>query len=90
MISLAYEPLPRPHECLECFLVRAEQPGGCDGTLAMTELWLSWQDCDADHVVDYLESRGGFCDCEVRLNVLLPGDQAFVEDVVLSCGEAEL
>ena len=88
MTSLAAVPFPRPHECLECFLLRTPQPDGCDGSLTLTHDWLAWQDCDETAVIDFLQESGGFCDCEVLLNVLGHADQVLVRGAVLSCGEA--
>jgi uncharacterized protein DUF2695 len=60
---------PRDRECLVCYLRRAVDEFGCDGTLRWS---LHWRDACAPRAValaDRLADRGGFCDCEVLLNV---------------------
>lgn len=41
----------------------------CDGTLRVTAKWLSDHDCDVASAQRWLQRRGGYCDCEVLLNV---------------------
>lgn len=41
----------------------------CDHRLTLTRVWATHNDRDPDAVVDELERRGGYCDCEVLLNV---------------------
>jgi hypothetical protein len=54
---------------------------GCDHTLRLTRAWLAAEDVEAAPVVAWLESHGGFCDCEV-LNV-----EEAVEDAAKAADE---
>ena len=42
---------------------------GCDHTLAATDAWAAEQTIDLDRLHEGLEEYGGFCDCEVVMNV---------------------
>ena len=42
---------------------------GCDNTLLFTKLWLARRGHDVSTVVAWLQRHGGYCDCEVLLNV---------------------
>ena len=42
---------------------------GCDHTRAATDAWARQQDLDLDRLHEGLEEYGGFCDCEVVMNV---------------------
>ncbi|MCP3927952.1 MAG: DUF2695 domain-containing protein [Bacteroidetes bacterium] len=44
----------------------------CDHSLIHTEKWAELNGFDHDNLIDILEANGGFCDCEVVLN--LPED----------------
>jgi hypothetical protein len=60
---------PRHAECLRCFLVRMISEFGCDGTFRWA---IRWRDVCAGRpgkLLDQLTDRGGFCDCEVLMNV---------------------
>lgn len=41
----------------------------CDNTLLLTEQWLARHGHDTTTVVMWLQRHGGYCDCEVLLNV---------------------
>lgn len=41
----------------------------CDNTLKHTALFLSQRKLESVRVISWLESLGGFCDCEVLANV---------------------
>jgi hypothetical protein len=46
----------------------------CDHTLSLTEHWLHQRGVlDTRPVCKWLQEEGGFCDCEVLLNVVLRG-----------------
>jgi hypothetical protein len=45
---------------------------GCDNTLAHTTDWLKSKGLDVDATLDWLRGEGGYCDCEVILNVVTP------------------
>lgn len=72
-------------DCLECRLLQRLKLGHCDGTLDLVDEWGCERDIDVDSLLALMESRGGFCDCEVLLNVLLRG-RLVVEGLVLCCG----
>jgi hypothetical protein len=42
---------------------------GCDDTLRFTRAWAATQQLDADELAHSLGQFGGYCDCEVVLNV---------------------
>jgi hypothetical protein len=68
---------PRDRECLLCYVTRMVSEFGCDNHLRWA---LHWRDRNAPRataLADRLSGRGGFCDCEVLMNVypsLLPDD----------------
>ena len=73
---------PGRAECLRCFLLRMITEFGCDGTFRWT---IRWRDVCAGQpgkLLDQLAGRGGYCDCEVLVNVY--PDYPPV-DVALSC-----
>ncbi|HEX9554470.1 MAG TPA: DUF2695 domain-containing protein [Streptosporangiaceae bacterium] len=73
---------PARAECLRCFLLRMITEFGCDGTFRWT---IRWRDVCAGQpgkLLDQLAGRGGYCDCEVLVNVY--PDYPPV-DVALSC-----
>jgi hypothetical protein len=64
--------LPRPTDCLACYLHRALRRGGCDGKLTLTHEWQGHQRAmrrRTGGLTAFLKSRGGYCDCEVLMNV---------------------
>jgi hypothetical protein len=67
---------PRPRECLQCYLLRLVGEFGCDGTLRWSEHWRDSQPRPSRRLLKRLERQGGFCDCEVIMNVyqLYPED----------------
>lgn len=50
-------------------LTRRKRPT-CDHTLRDTLAFLHKRKLDVDPIVKWLKERGGFCDCELRMNVL--------------------
>lgn len=63
---------PRERECLPCYLQRVVADYGCNGTLEWTHRWQEHQRARrirTGGLTARLKSRGGFCDCEVLLNV---------------------
>jgi hypothetical protein len=48
--------------------------GRCDNTMRLAAKYLSDKCGDLDEALDWLARRGGFCDCEVLLNVEPPDD----------------
>lgn len=59
---------PRSPECLLCYLHRMVHEFGCDGTLRWSKRWGDWQR-PKRFSRKRLERQGGFCDCEVIMNV---------------------
>ncbi len=43
---------------------------GCDHTLKHTKIWSEQSMVDFDRLKSWLQSNGGFCDCEVLFNVM--------------------
>jgi Protein of unknown function (DUF2695) len=60
---------PGEHECLRCFLLRMVNEFGCDGTHRWAGRWREVRSPRARALLRRLERLGGFCDCEVLLNV---------------------
>jgi Protein of unknown function (DUF2695) len=63
---------PAEFECLRCFLLRMANEFGCDGTHRWAVRWRDARAPRARALLRRLERFGGFCDCEVLLNVF-PG-----------------
>jgi hypothetical protein len=63
--------LPMPKETLWALFdhLHAARAEGCDFSLRRTEQFLLAHHLQSAPVVPWLESYGGFCDCEVLLNV---------------------
>jgi hypothetical protein len=60
---------PGRAECLRCFLLRMSTEFGCDGTFRWTIRWRDVCAAQPAKLLDHLARRGGFCDCEVLMNV---------------------
>ncbi|MFT3799555.1 DUF2695 domain-containing protein [Microbacterium sp.] len=60
---------PRPRECLPCYLDRVLCDARCDHTLRLTGLYRDAVAPKATALEERMQSRGGFCDCEVLMNV---------------------
>lgn len=60
---------PHNRECLACYLCRTLPQLGCDGQLRLIHRWQRAQRQSTRGLTHYLRSYGGFCDCEVVLNV---------------------
>ena len=64
--------LPLPFDELKAMfdMLDAELPRhGCGHTRRLTQRWLEEYGHDAEPVLAWLERRGGYCDCEILLNV---------------------
>lgn len=81
--ALAHLPGPRGDECLACFLRRALERQPCTGRLSLTHDW-QWaqrrRGLRTGGLTAYLKRNGGYCDCEVLLNV-------YPDDEVAAVGE---
>ena len=73
-----------PDECLCCYLVRMLEQFGCDGRHRFTEHWRDARPRPMPALIRRLESRGGFCDCEVVFNVFMSGRRP-ARDSALQC-----
>ena len=71
---------------LRAFMDARVRQHGCDNSHRFSRQWAGSQSVSWDDLLDILEHHGGFCDCEVVLN--LPCD----EDIgpVIDVGEAAL
>ena len=52
------------------YLQRELAESGCDNTLRIASNWLRERNHDVAAVSTWLRERGGYCDCEVLLNVV--------------------
>jgi hypothetical protein len=60
---------PGDRECLTCYLIRMVDEFGCDNHLPWAEHWRDRNAPRATALAARLGARGGFCDCEVLMNV---------------------
>ena len=60
---------PGDRECLTCYLTRMVSEFGCDNHLRWAEHWRDRNAPRASALADRLAGHGGFCDCEVLMNV---------------------
>ena len=60
---------PRQLRALFDVLDRELAVHGCDNTCARTKRWLAENDLPVAKVLAWLRARGGYCDCEVVMNV---------------------
>jgi len=60
---------PHTGECLPCYLDRVIHDTGCDSTLRLSRHYRDTFAPRATALEHQLESAGGFCDCEVLMNV---------------------
>ena len=49
---------------------------GCDHSRRLTQAWLTSRGHDVERVFAWLDTQGGFCDCEVLANVKERVDKA--------------
>ena len=62
---------PEQDECLRCYVERMVRARGCDTSLRFTRRWLECSSyANPDRLLRWFESSGGYCDCEVLMNVL--------------------
>ena len=68
--TVAAEPEdPRRGECLRCYVRRMVSRRGCDGRHRWVGRWQREKPEPTPGLRSRLERRGGYCDCEVVLNV---------------------
>lgn len=56
-------------ESLISFVDRHVRSDGCDHSLRFTEAWANQESVDWHDLLDILEANGGYCDCEVVMNL---------------------
>ncbi len=62
---------PSPDECLRCYVDRMVLSHGCDTSLRFTRRWLDESSfTNPRRLLRWFQSSGGYCDCEVLMNVL--------------------
>ena len=62
---------PQRGECMRCYIERMITSRGCDTSLRYTRRWLADSSfANPERLVRWFESSGGYCDCEVLMNVL--------------------
>ena len=61
-------PNPRQGECLFCYLERSVGAYGCRGHQGVVK-WRDAQPAPMPGLTTWLERHGGYCDCEVLMNV---------------------
>jgi len=71
---------PRAGECLCCFVVRMLDDYGCDCTLRFAKRYRDLAAPRASALERRLGQMGGFCDCEIFLNGMRPGDHLCTYD----------
>lgn len=68
--STALMPLDREQlESLLAYVEDAVERDGCDHSRKATDSWASANSLDLDRLHAGLEEYGGYCDCEVAMNV---------------------
>ncbi|HKS47124.1 MAG TPA: DUF2695 domain-containing protein [Amycolatopsis sp.] len=60
---------PQDRECLTCYLGRMLADFGCDDTLRWAKRWRDLRAPRATALERRLADKGGYCDCEVAMNV---------------------
>jgi uncharacterized protein DUF2695 len=63
---------PMPVECLACYVWRMLDEFGCNATLRWARRWRDARAPRATALERRVAARGGFCDCELFLNVWVP------------------
>jgi hypothetical protein len=60
---------PRDRECITCYVLRMLDQFGCDSQLRWAKRWRDGNAPRAVMLLPSLESRGGYCDCEMLFHV---------------------
>jgi hypothetical protein len=79
VVSLAMTE-PDEDECVLCYVYRMLAAFGCDRTLRWVRRWRDLRRPKARGLERRMESRGGFCDCEVFYNGWTLREQFLVAD----------
>ncbi len=74
---------PDDNECLCCYLVRMVVEHGCDNHLRWAARWRDQVAPAWSGLERTLAARGGYCDCEVLMNVAVPVEEP--EPTARSC-----
>lgn len=68
--ALAALPLPASELKAMFDMLDVELPQkSCDHTRRLTEAWLRSRGYEVDRVFSWLDTQGGYCDCEILANV---------------------
>jgi hypothetical protein len=68
--AMAAFPLPVAELKAMFDMLDAELPRkGCDHSRRLTQAWLTSRGFDVERVFAWLDTQGGFCDCEILANV---------------------
>jgi hypothetical protein len=59
---------PEGGECVLCYVARMLENFGCDNTLRWVRRWRDLRRPRATGLERRMQSRGGFCDCEIFMN----------------------
>lgn len=70
---------PLPVECVACYVWRMLDEFGCNATLRWARRWRDARAPRATALEHRLARRGGFCDCELFLNVWVSSASPMVE-----------
>ena len=73
-MALMVDPREAPKGWPSGYFAEGMREHGCDNTSRATKAWARREEVPWAWLRDALEERGGFCDCEVLLNVLEPPD----------------
>ena len=66
----------------ELFKDKISEPMYCQGTFERTEIILEEMDYnkkEIGQICKFFQTKGGYCDCEVMLNVFFPFDESEME-----------
>ena len=74
---------PARNECLRCYLRRTLEEHGCDGSRKWSVRWYKLRSPLDTGLLARLENLGGYCDCEILLNVW--HEDVFVEARTAPC-----
>ena len=76
---------PNAGECLCCYLFRMLADVTCDGTLLWSGVWRDNVAPSRKRLETQLRGAGGFCDCEVLMNVHSPRQEPAMNEPLPPC-----